>query len=533
MRYLTSTLLVAVLTALAPSALMGQQDLGTVDFETSCSPEGETDFEEGLALLHHMMYEQARDVFEAVAADDSSCGMAQWGLAMTQLHPLWAPPSEDQLKRGQAAADKARTLDAPTEREAQYISAIATYYDVANQDGHRAGLRAWEEAQNALYDAFPEDVDAGAFWALSHLATAPSDDETFAHQKRAGALLEELLEESPRHPGLFHYLIHAYDNPALAERAVEVARGYDKLAPEVPHALHMPSHIFVRLGLWPDVIEWNRRSAAAALEQSGEEHISHHYSHALDYLMYAHLQQGQNEQARAVLDEITAVERYQPAVGAAYNVPAARARYLLERRKWEKAARLEPRVPSNFPWDDFPQFEAIIHWARGLGAAKTGDLNAAREAVETLEALHQRTLEKDEEYWARLVDVQRKTVEAWILYADGEEDQALSRMEAAADQEDSVDKHPVTPSDVLPARELLGDMLVLLERPEDALDAYETALGISPNRLNSLYGAGRSAEKAGKADAARKYYAQLAALTEEGDSERPELIRAREFLAEH
>jgi len=258
-----------------------------------------------------------------------------------------------------------------------------------------------------------------------------------------------------------------------------------------------------------------------------------YYSHALDYLMYAHLQQGQNEQARGVLDEIEAVDNYQPEVGAAYNVPASRARFLLERREWEAAAELEPRVPDTFPWDDFPQFEAVAYWARGLDAAKTDNLNAARDAVETLETLHHRTLENDEDYWALLVDVQRKTVDAWILYAEGETDRALALMEEAADQEDSVDKHPVTPSEVLPARELYGDMLLSVDQSEEALQAYRAALEISPNRFNSLYGIGRAAEKAGQHEVAKEAYTKLTELTDAADTEREEIARAKNFLAEN
>jgi len=517
----------------ASGAMAQEHAHSSAEFTISCSESAQEQFETGLALLHHMMYEQAADHFSDGAASHADCSMAHWGLAMTQLHPLWAPPSEAEFERGQAAAEQASQMEALTEREDQYISAIATYYSVAAEDGHQAGLRAWEQAHAALYETYPDDVDAGAFSGLAHLATAPSDDATFAHQKRAGALFEELLEEAPRHPGLFHYLIHAYDNPALARRGAEFARGYDELAPEVPHALHMPSHIFVRLGLWPDVIEWNRRSADAALQQPAGDRTSHHYSHALDYLMYAYLQQGQNVQAREVLDEITAVDNYQVAIGAAYNIPAARARYLLERREWEAAATLAPRIPSNFPWDDFPHFEAITYWARGLGAAQIGDLSVAQDAVDMLDILHERTLEKDETYWAGLVDMQRKTVEAWILYTEGEIDQALARMEEAADQEDAVDKHPVTPGAVLPARELYGDMLMQSNRPEDARVAYQAALKISPNRFNSLYGMAHAAEMAGEHEGAQDAYAAFAELTKTADTEREEVTRAKSFLAEN
>lgn len=507
-------------------------EYGEVDFPVSCEEEAQEHFDAGLALLHHMMYEQAASRFESAAAADASCAMAHWGVAMTQLHPLWAPPTEQEFERGRAAAEQARAVGTSDAREAQYVEAIATFYDTAAEDGYRAGVQSWEEAQQSVHEAFPDDVDAAAFYALAHLATAPPDDKTYAHQRRAGALLEELLAQYPEHPGLFHYTIHAYDNPALAEKAVDVAHGYDDLAPDVPHALHMPSHIFVRLGMWPEVIEWNRRSADAALQQSAEAYTSLHHVHALDYMVYAYLQRGQDQKAEDVLQEIVQVQNYQPHPASAYGVAAAQARCALERRQWDAAANLPLRVHETYPWDTFPEHEAITYWARGLGAARAGDLEAARAAVDTLEKLHQRTLEKDEDYWATLVEVRRTTVSAWVAYAEGDYDRALERMRIAADLEDSVDKHPITPSEVLPARELLGDMLLALNRPEEALEAYQAALEISPNRFNSLYGAGQAAERAEQYDVAKSFYAKLVEMSGEADAEREPLTRAKRFLAE-
>lgn len=533
----TYRLLGAVLLSLLLSQTALAQDdnpqYGDVDFPTSCRAEAQEYFDSGLALLHHMMYEQAADRFTTAADADPTCAMAHWGIAMTQLHPLWAPPTEQEFGKGRSAAERAKTLEAPTEREQQYIDAIAAYYATAGDAGHREGVHAWEEAQKALHEAFPDDVDAAAFYALAHIATAPADDDTYTHQRRAGALLEELLDKAPAHPGLFHYLIHAYDNPALAEHAVDVARGYDKLAPDVPHALHMPSHIFVRLGLWPDVIEWNRRSADAALRQSAGDYTSLHHVHALDYMAYAYLQRGQDRKAKKTVQEILEVDNYQPHPASAYGIAAAQARYALERRQWDEAAELPLRVHDTFPWDDFPAHEAITYWARGLGAANTGDLDAARAAVQTLENLHQRTLEKGENYWARLVDVRARTVSAWIAYAAGSYDRALKRMQEAADLEDAVDKHPITPSEVLPARELLGDMLLALDRPVEAIDAYQAALEISPNRFNSLYGAGRAAEQTGQHDLAKNFYAKLVEISDQAEMGREHLTRAKNFLAEH
>lgn len=506
---------------------------GDVSFPVSCETEAQEQFETGLALLHHMMYGQAESHFSSAAQADESCAMAHWGIAMTQLRPLWAPPTDEEFERGRSAVEKAKTLRAPTEREQQYVDAIAAYYETANGASHEKGVQAWEQAQKTLHEAFPDDVDAAAFYALSHLATAPPDDKTYEHQRRAGVLLEDLREDAPKHPGGFHYLIHAYDNPVLSDRAVQVARGYDKLAPDVPHALHMPSHIFVRLGIWDDVIEWNIRSAEAALRHSPAEYTSLHHVHALDYMVYAYLQRGQDEKATDALSDILKVERYQPHPASAYGIAAAQARLPLERRQWEEAAELPLRVHDTYPWDTFPEHEAITYWARGLGAAKSGDLDAARSAVQTLEDFHENTVEKGVDYWATLVEGRTTTVSAWIAFAEGDHDRALRLMREAADLEDSVDKHPITPSEVLPARELLGDMLLALDMPSEALQAYKASLEISPNRFNSLYGAGRAAETAGQADVAKEYYGTLAEMSESADTARESLNHARKYLAEH
>lgn len=509
------------------------QEYGEVEFPISCSVDAQEAFDDGLALLHHMMYEQAAEHFEAGIEADPSCAMAQWGIAMTQLRPLWAPPTETEFKRGKHAIEKARSLEGATDRERSHIDALSAYYTTAETTTHREGVQNWETAQRALHEAFPDDVDAAAFWALSHLATAPPDDKTYARQKRAGAVLEELLRDAPRHPGAFHYLIHAYDNPELAEDAIEVARGYDKLAPDVPHALHMPSHVFVRLGMWSDVIDWNRRSAEAALRHSPEDYTSLHHVHALDYMVYAAIQRGQDQKAKEVLQEVLNIEHYQPHPASAYGIAAAQTRAVLERGQWEKASELPLRVHEAYPWDNFPEHEAITHWARGLGAARSGNLDGARTAVQALRDLEQKTVEKGEDYWASLVEVRRMTVSAWIALEEGDEDRALTLMQEAANLEDSVDKHPITPGEALPARELLGDMLLAVNRPKQALDAYRAALAVSPNRFNSLYGAGQAAERTGQAQLAKTFYETFAAVTEQADIAHDSITHARTFIAEN
>jgi tetratricopeptide (TPR) repeat protein len=531
MRYLNVLLSLLLCCALTAPA-HGQHDHhhhehGRVDFQTSCNTAAQAHFETGLALLHHMMYDQARPHFAEAAEADPACAMAHWGVAMTQLNPLWAPANQQQIATAREAIARARALDVPTERERMYIEALAAYFDDGDL-GHRDRLARWEQAQLDLHAAYPDDVDATAFYALAHLAVAPPDQRGVAYRTRGGELLEPLLTAHPDHPGLYHYLIHLYDFPALADRAAAVAEAYDAIAPDVPHALHMPSHIFVRVGEWPGTIEWNRRSAEAALRQPVNGATSMHHAHALDYLMYAYLQQGQDDKAREVLEEITGVERYQDNFVAAYALAAVPARYALERERWADAAQLSARSYAAFPWDRFPQYEAITYFARGIGAARSGDTEAARAARAQLDELYDATVAADETYWATLVDAQRKTVSAWAALADGRSEEALALMREAADLEDSVDKHPVTPSDVLPARELLGDMLVELDRPQEALDAYRAALEISPNRFRSHYGAAHASQQIGDTAAATHHYEQLLSFAR---TERPAVREAQAFLA--
>ncbi len=504
--------------------------LGAVDFSNSCNSEVKEQVNRAVALLHHMMYAASEKTFTAVALADPDCAIAHWGIAMTLFHPLWAPPSEAELTKGWNAVQKALALKSATDREKEYVAAVEAFYKDWKTINHKARIAIWEVAQEKLYKAYPDDIEAGAFYALSHLATAPKSDKTFAHQKKAGALLEKLHEKAAEHPGLFHYIIHSYDNPMLASRAVKVARGYLKLAPKVPHALHMPSHIFVRLGLWSDVIAWNRRSADVAKQLSIGKPVSLHAIHAMDYLMYAHLQQAEDTKAQKVLAEINGVENYQDSFASAYGIAAAQSRYLLERQQWADAAKLQVRIHRAFPWEKYPWYESIIYFARGLGASRSGMNLEVHKALKKLDEFYDRAIKAGESYWAIQVDVQRKSVAAWQAFSEGNKPQALKMMREAADLEDSVDKHPVTPGPVLPARELLGDMLVLMEKYHDAIQAYEASLQTSPNRFNSLYGAGHAAERAGNLEVARKYYTQLVGLTVNGETDQPRFKLAKAFL---
>ncbi len=507
-------------------------DLGKVEFPISCSADARSSTERGLALLHHMMYALAKKEFIALSKKEPNCAMAHWGIAMTLFQPLWpGQPSERALKMGWSAVEKAKRLNPSTKRERAYIAAVEMFYKDWKTVGHPKRIASWEVAQKKVYQENPNDLNAAALYSLSHLATAPKADKTFAHQIKAGALLEDLYAKEPEHPGMIHYMIHAYDNPMLAGRAVRPARAYDKIAPNVPHALHMPTHIFVRLGIWPDVISWNVRSAKAALKYPANGAISHHNPHALDYLMYAYLQEATDKKAKEVLQEIKVKDNYQKTFVSGYALASIPARYFLERKQWAKGAALEVRSPSAFPWEKYPAVEAITYFARGLGAARNGEAGAALKAIETLDVLYERSSKAGQRYWAVLVDAQRNTVAAWITFSKGKKNQALQMMREAADLEDSVDKHPVTPGAVLPARELLGDMLVLLGKYPEGIKMYEANLEISPNRFNSLYGAGRAAELAGNSEKAKSYYSKLVQISARADSPRPEIGQAEKFLA--
>lgn len=458
--------------------------LGRVDFDTSCSADAQAEFDDGITLLHHMMYLQAEAAFGRAAAVDPACAMAQWGIGMANFHPLWAgQPTEDETAQGLAAATRAAALAPGSDREAAYLDAMRAFYDAAPA-GYRAQLAAWADAQRAVFDRFPEDVDAGAFAALARLATAPRDPG-FTEQRAVGGLLEELHARAPRHPGVYHYAIHAYDHQPLAELGLPFARGYEDMAPEVPHALHMPSHIFTRLGYWEEAAAWNRRSAAAALTMPAGDATSVHYPHAIDYGVYATLQLGDRAGAEAQVAALLGQARIQDNFGSAYALSAAPGRLALEQEDWPRAAAL-PVVPhDSLSWEAYPQTRANIWLAKGIGAARSGDAQAARAAEASLAELHAALAERGG-YWAELVDAQRQTVAAWAALADGDSEAALALMRDAADQEDRLGKSGVTPGHVLPARELLGDMLAELGRVGEARVAYEATLASTPGRRRSL-----------------------------------------------
>lgn len=539
----TSTCLAFVIVVSAMSAgVSARQDhshhgeaLGTVHFETSCSAAVNAALTRAVALLHSFGYAEARRAFEEVAARDERCAMAQWGIAMTWWHPLWAPPTKADLTAGQQAATKAKAIGGRTPRERAYIEAIGLFYDGADGTNHQMRAVAYRERMMRIVNEFSDDVEASIFYALSLLATASPGDANFANQKQAAEILNRISTAQPDHPGVVHYMIHAFDYPPLARQALPAARAYAKIAPASPHALHMPTHIFTRLGLWQESIAANLMSARTARELVATTHpgaTSFDGLHALDYLVYAYLQIDDQEKARAAADEAAAARRFdEPNFAAGYAIAAIPARRALERHDWKAAAALEaPAV--DLPWEQFPYAPAITHFTQAVGAARIGQPARARAALELLRSIqrHLTTTPVPGPYdWAGQVESMRLAASACVSRSEGRNDEALTQAAAAAELEEKVGKHPVTPGPVLPARELLGDLLLDLDRPGEALKAFESSLMESPNRFNSLAGAARAAARTGERNKAADYYRTLLKQVEK-DSKRPEVREARVFL---
>jgi tetratricopeptide (TPR) repeat protein len=508
------------------------EHLGTLTFPTSCQDEAARLVERGMALLHHMTYEEAGRAFEGAAEADPECAMGYWGQAMSYIHPLWSdPPGEERFARGAALVARARSVGM-TERERAFVAAVEAYYAGGWSLDEAPHLAAWSQGWERAYRRYPDDQEAMVFHALALLGTVDPGDRSYRRQLEAGRIAEQVLAANPRHPGAHHYVIHAYDYPPLAEKALAVARRYGDVAPDIPHALHMPTHIFTRLGLWAESVDWNQRSAAAAMAHPTGDVVSLHYLHALDYLVYAYLQQARDERAEEVCGGVMAMRgAFVAEVATPYALAAVPARLALERRQWADAADLVPRQPDTFPWDDFPAMEAITRFARALGGARGGRPALARAELDTLALLRDRAEQLSGTYWARQVEIQRLSALAWLEYESGEPERALATMRSAAELEASTEKHPVTPGEILPARELLADMLLVQGRYHEALIEYESSLRRSPYRFNSLYGAGRAAERGGNRRQASVYYRMLTEVTAGAGAGRRELREARAFLA--
>jgi tetratricopeptide (TPR) repeat protein len=502
--------------------------LGRVNFPISCDTSVQSQFTSAVAMLHSFWYEKAKETFAAVAEKDPACGMAYWGIAMTYYHQLWQPPGPADLKSGSTFAEKAKLVGAKTQREQDYLAAIEVFYKDSDKVDHGTRALAYERAMEQLQARYLDDHEAAIFHALALVATALPTDKTYMNQKKAGAILEPLFAEEPEHPGIAHYIIHAYDYPPLAQGALDAARRYAKIAPDSPHALHMPSHIFTLLGLWPESIDSNLAAAASAKKNNapGNE------LHAKDYLIYAYLQGAQDREAKAALEAPPPGRADDPQYNNwLYATGTSPARYAAERHQWAEAAALTVS-PNTFPGGRWAWAEANLHFVRALGLAHTGKTEPARMEVQKLASLRDTLTGINDKYWADQVEIQRESAEAWITLADGKSDEALRQMRSAADHEDNTDKNNVTPGVILPAREMLGDMLLAMKQPAEALVAFESTLRTAPNRFNALAGAARAAKLAGKDEKAKAYYAKLLSLCEHADGDRPELQDARALLAQ-
>jgi hypothetical protein len=510
--------------------------LGTVEFPTSCNATAQPLISRAVAMLHSFGYEESRRTFADAAKADPACAMAWWGVARTWYHPVWPPPSADQLKQGAAALDRALATDTKSARERDYIQALAVFYKDWQSVDHLARAKNYERALASVADRNPQDDEAAIFHALQLVAIGYLDpaDKTYAWQKKGAEILNALLPRHPDHPGIAHYVIHSVDFPALAELGLKAARAYAAIAPDSSHAQHMPSHIFTRLGLWEDSISSNIAAAKSGVAQSQRLHGgggSFDQLHALDYLMYAYLQVGKDASAHKVLGEMSAIDRLdENQFAAAYAFAAAPARWALERRDWKAAAALEVR-PAWFPWDRFRNAQALVYYAKAIGAARAGDAASARHAAAELDAIR-KALPATRDYdWSGSIASQSEAAEALIAWSDGRKSEGLRQLRLAADHEDAVDKHPVTPGALLPVREMLADLLLENGSAADALKEYEAVLKTAPRRFHATAGAAQAADRAGDHAKARAYAMQLQQIAPSPEASRPELSWARTYLA--
>ena len=515
--------------AAAQQARQQETVLGTVHFNASCSAE---QFDRAMAFLHHMQYEESLAAFERIVEVHPECGMAHWGIAMTLFQPLWPTrPGPEALQRGWEEVRRAQELGTGSDRETKLVSAAEAFFRDPEAADWWTRIRRWSEAMDGAFLESPEDLETAALYALSQLAAGQVAPERLAYHSRAAEVLLSVYEREPTHPGAVHYTIHANDVDTRATKSLEVVRSYAGIAPAVPHALHMPTHIFVRLGEWPDVIDWNRKAADAALRFPAPDGISNHYAHALDYLVCAYLQRGEDELALAVIEEISAKEEpFQGTFTSAFHLAAMPARYAVERRAWNEALALTPGTPDSVAWERFWWAESISWFARGLGAAHTGDASEAERSDRRMGELRNAARAAGEEGFANYIEIDRLLLAAWRSHVAGESKLALDLVGSAVQLESRTQKHPVTPGALWPSQEALGDLLLDLERAEEALSAYARSLAVWPARFNTILGAARAARAANLKDQARHYYRQLLEVSSKTDSRRPALKEAEEFL---
>jgi tetratricopeptide (TPR) repeat protein len=523
--------------------------VGKVDFPITCTPDVQSDFSRGVALLHSFFYEEARRIFTSVAERDPKCAMAQWGIAMTWWHPIWTPPTPDEMSAGKAAIRKAMAIDAPTDRERGFIKALNVYYNTPDSSsaaavgqschgpvGPRDRVIAYEKAMRQLRDKYPDDFEMQTFYAFAVLGVgyATPNDTSLSKQLEAAGMLEKLWKQEANHPGVVHYLIHSYDYPQFAQRGLAAAQLYDDIAPWVPHALHMPSHIFTRLGMWDESIAANQASAEASRAYATMRHrdaTEAEELHALDYMAYSYLQNAQDPEAKKIVDLAAKVRKTNPQLefSAAYALAAIPTRYAFERNDWATAATLA--VPKISHWSSFPFMEALIEYGHALGRAHTGDLDGARKAIARMQQLRDATKDPKFDYFKSHLDLQMQAAWAWVAAGEGKKKEAIEILRRVADAEDILGKHPVSPGAFVPIREQLGDLLLEMGQAKEAQREFEAALKIYPGRFRGLYGAARAAEQTGDKESASRYYAKLAAQTAKAGSSRDELNHVREFLS--
>jgi tetratricopeptide (TPR) repeat protein len=502
------------------------ETLGTVSFPVSCAPAVQDSFNRSVALLYSFEYEAADQQFQQIAQRDPKCAMAYWGQAMSLYHQLWDYPSKDSLKRGAELLAKAREFNAPTSRERDYIQALSVFYTDTDQLDHSHRADAYCNAMKGVYERNPQDMEAAVFYALSLLGSGPDRDPNHINDKAAVAILSQLFDEQPTHPGIAHYIIHACDNPQMASLGLPAARKYAAIAPASAHAVHMPSHIFARLGLWQDDIKSNLAAIKVA-DSMGDMHlhVMHHIMHSMDFLEYAYLQIGDDAKAKAEVDAFAAIKKSDVEPDFVDFFEAHRlqapAMYAIERRQWKEALNLQGRP------DAPPYTQVVVYWARGVAAGHLHDAAAAQDALKHYDELVAATRKSAKPYIADGMKPEHDIVQAWAFYAEGKSEDALRLLRSVSDLQDKVGKGETE----LPAREMLADMLLDLKRPEEAFTEYEISLRTDPNRFNGLYGAAQAAEQLNQKEKAAAYYAQLLKNCETSDSDRPELVQAKTLVA--
>lgn len=509
-----------------------KEEIGKVNFPISCPKAAQSDFERGVALMHSFWYEESDKTFAAVAEKYPQCAMAHWGVAMSAWHQLWPPPAGADLERGVSAARKAESLAGKaTPREQDYIRAIATYYRDYENTPAKKRAQAYSAAMEQVHKNNPTDREAAVFYALSLIAIADPNDKTFARQRVGGPILKKVFAEQPHHPGVAHYIIHTYDYAGLADEGLDAARRYASIAPAVPHALHMPSHIFTRVGMWQESIKSNSDAEQAAIDYAKRTNMDGAWDqqvHAMDYLAYAYLQSGQHRAAQKVLEDLSKIKKVVPVgMTADYAMAAVGARYAVERRDWKTAASLPLRQSARSAG-----LTGMIHLARALGAAHTSDFTQAEAEIAEMEKLRKQLADANDSYWAGQVEIQRTAAAGWLAHEQGKDEEAERLLRQAAALEDRTDKINVTPGVIVPARELLADFLMEINQPTSALKEYAKTLEATPRRFNGLYGAARAAQAAGETAMARKYYAKLLESTPKADDGLAQIVEAKKYVGQ-